>query len=98
MYLDIYLDVIMNIDTAIVTIVTCITFCTELKPIESPLLQIDSSMTVSIILGTEPTQRMDSYHRTNQLVTARHFLTPQSMESSMDIDTFGKPVLKLFHF
>ena len=70
----------MNIDTAIVTIVTCITFCTELKPIESPLLQIDSSMTVSIILGTEPTQRMDSYHRTNQLVTARHFLTPQSME------------------
>ena len=42
MYLDIYLDVIMNIDTAIVTIVTCITFCTELKPIESPLLQIDS--------------------------------------------------------
>ena len=53
MYVDIYLDVIMNIDTAIVTIVTCKTFCTELKPIESPLLQIDSSMTVSIILGTE---------------------------------------------
>ena len=37
-------------------------------------------MTDSIILGTEPSQRMDSYHRTNQLVTARHFLTSQSME------------------
>ena len=37
-------------------------------------------MTASIILGTVPAQRMDSYHKTNQLVTARHFLTPQSME------------------
>ena len=69
-------DNAMTIDT----VMQCNMFCTELKPIESPLLQIDSSMTDSIILGTEPSQRMDSYHRTNQLVTARHFLTPQSME------------------